>query len=104
MYSQFAHIASDEAINDPGVNLEKIDTEGRIILAKQESSLNRLKIAFSAYYSQQKVNKRETDEKPSVYEHYEQNQHASYIRPIKNNFVRMKFAGYIKSGRICLKQ
>ena len=39
MYSQFAHIASDEAINDSGVNLEKIDTEGRIILAKQESSL-----------------------------------------------------------------
>ncbi len=41
------------------------------ILLKNESSLNRLKIAFSAYYSQQKVNKRETDEKPSVYEHYE---------------------------------
>jgi len=39
MYSQFAHIASDEAINDSGVNLEKLDTEGRIILAKQESSL-----------------------------------------------------------------
>ena len=39
MYSQFAHIASDEAIKDSGVNLEKIDTEGRIILAKQESSL-----------------------------------------------------------------
>jgi len=27
MYSQFAHIASDEAIKDSGVNLEKIDTE-----------------------------------------------------------------------------
>jgi len=49
--------------------------KGRIILLKNESSLNRLKIAFSAYYSQQKVNrrenKRETDEKTSVYEHYE---------------------------------
>jgi 3-oxoacyl-(acyl-carrier-protein) synthase len=39
MYSQFVHIASNEAIKDSGVNLEKIDTEGRIILAKQESSL-----------------------------------------------------------------
>ena len=74
MYSQFAHIASDEAIKDSGVNLEKYRyRRPNYILAKQESSLNRLKIAFSAYYSQQKVNrrenKRETDEKTSVYEH-----------------------------------
>jgi len=39
MYSQLAHIASDEVINDSGENLKKIDIEGRIILAKQESSL-----------------------------------------------------------------
>ena len=47
MYSQFAHIASDEVINDSGVNLEKIDTEGRIILAKQESSLEK---ALNSFY------------------------------------------------------